>query len=184
LASACAHLLAHEQSRIEEGPRGNHERLALDRAGARLERLDTPRLDHHPERLAGQQLDATVREQLGGCPAIEGPISLEPRALDCGPLAPVQHPTVDRGSVGCACHQSVKHVELANEMTLSDAPDRRVARHLPDILGAEGDQPHPSSAARRGGRGFAAGVSASDDQHVVHDQRLYPNLAPLATCST
>ena len=75
---------------------------------------------------------------------------------------------MDRGAVGGARHQPVEHVELAHQMTLADAADRRIARHLAEILGAEGQQADARAAARRGGRRFAPGVAGADDQYVVH----------------
>jgi hypothetical protein len=30
---------------------------------------------------------------------------------------------MDRGAIGGACHEPVKHVQFADEMTLADAPD-------------------------------------------------------------
>ena len=57
-------------------------------------------------------------------------------------------------------------------MTLADAADRRVARHLAGILGAEGEQADARAAASRGGRGLAAGMAGADHQNVVHARAL------------
>ena len=75
---------------------------------------------------------------------------------------------MDRRAVGGARHQPVEHVELAHQMALADPADRRVARHLPDILGAEGQQADARAAARRRGRGFASGMAGADDENVEH----------------
>ena len=79
---------------------------------------------------------------------------------------------MDCGAVGGAGHQPVEHVELAHQMALADPADRRVARHLADILGAEADQADASAAARRRSRGLAAGMTAANDQDVKHRRRL------------
>ena len=87
-------------------------------------------------RSAGASASATIsstplsRDQLGDRRAIESAVGLDARALHRRPLAAVEHAAVDRGAVGGARHQSVEHVELADQMALADAADRRVARHL------------------------------------------------------
>ncbi len=75
---------------------------------------------------------------------------------------------MDRGAVGGARHQPVEHVELAHQMALANPADRRVARHLPDILGAEGQQADARAAPGRGSRSLAAGMAGADDEHVIH----------------
>ena len=80
-------------------------------------------------------------QQLGDRRAVELAVRLDARTPDRRPLAAVEHAPVDRRAVGRARHQPVEHVELAHQMALADAADRRVARHLPGVLGAEGQQP-------------------------------------------
>ena len=75
---------------------------------------------------------------------------------------------MDRRAIRGTRHQPVEHVELANQMALADPADRRIARHLPDVLGAEGEQPDARAAPRRGSRSLAAGMAGADDQNVVH----------------
>jgi hypothetical protein len=57
-------------------------------------------------------------------------------------------------------------------MALADASNRRIAGHLPDVLGPECEQSNPRTAARRGSRSFATGVAGTDHQDVVHACRL------------
>ena len=82
-------------------------------------------------------------------------VGLDARALDRAALAAVEHPAMDGGAIGGARHQAVEHVEFADQMSLADAADRRIAAHLADILGAEGDQPDARAATRRGRGRFA-----------------------------
>ena len=103
-------------------------------------------------------------------------VGLDPRSPHRRSLAAVEHPAVDRGAVGGARHQPVEHVELADQMALADPADRRVARHLPDVFGAEGQQADARAAPGRGRRSFAAGMAGADDEHVVHARPLSRSL--------
>jgi hypothetical protein len=79
---------------------------------------------------------------------------------------------MDRGAVGGSRHQSVEDVELAHEVPLADPADRRIARHLSDVLGPKRQERDPRAPASRGSRSFASGMAAADDQNVAHDRRL------------
>jgi hypothetical protein len=79
---------------------------------------------------------------------------------------------MDGCAVRSARHETVEDVELAHEMALPDATDRRIARHLPGIFGAEGKQANPRTAAGRGGRSFASGVTGADHQDIKHEGAL------------
>jgi hypothetical protein len=43
---------------------------------------------------------------------------------------------------------------------------------LPGIFGAEGKQANPRTAAGRGGRSFASGVTGADHQDIKHEGAL------------
>jgi hypothetical protein len=76
---------------------------------------------------------------------------------------------MDRGSIRRARHQPVEHVELADQMTLPNATDRRVARHLSGIFPPERQQPDARPAARGSGSSLAPGMAGADHQNIVHD---------------
>ena len=99
-------------------------------------------------------------------------IGLHTRTPNSRTLAAVEHTAVDRGPVGGTGHQSVEHVELANQMPLPNPADRRVAGHLTDILSAKSHKPDARATARRGRRSLAAGVAAADDQDIKHAKAL------------
>ncbi len=61
-------------------------------------------------------------------------VGLGARALHCRPLAPVQQPELDPGPVGDTAHHTVKRVNLAHKMTLSEPTDGRIARHYADAI--------------------------------------------------
>jgi hypothetical protein len=100
--------------------------------------------------------------------AIKSAVSLDPRPPHCWSFAAVEHSAVDRGTVRSARHQPIEHIELTDEMTFADAADRRIARHLANVLGAEREQSDARATTRRGGRSFASGVAGSDDKDVEH----------------
>ena len=65
-----------------------------------------------------------------------------------------------------AAHQPIQRIDLAHQVALADAADRRVAGHLADRLDAMGQQQRPRSDAR-GRRGcLAPGMSAADHHHI------------------
>jgi hypothetical protein len=79
---------------------------------------------------------------------------------------------MDRSPICGPRHQPVEHVEFADEMTLSHAADRRVARHLPGVLRPKREQAHARAPARSSSSSLAPGMAGADHQYVVHDQLL------------
>jgi hypothetical protein len=79
---------------------------------------------------------------------------------------------VNGGTIRASSHQPVEHVELTDEVPLSDTTYRRIARHLAHILGPEGQESDASAPASRGGRSFAPGMAGADHQNVVHQARI------------
>jgi hypothetical protein len=67
------------------------------------------------------------------------------------------------GAIGGARHEAVEDIELADKMAFADAANRRIARHLPEIVTAKRQQPDLGAAARRRRRSFAACVARADD---------------------
>ena len=74
---------------------------------------------------------------------------------------------MDARRVGDPAHQAVERVDLADQVTLAEPPDSRIARHLAD--GCEGmrDERRPGAHTCRGGRRLGSSVPAADDNHVV-----------------
>ncbi len=74
-------------------------------------------LDHREVRGAADRL------LHGG--GVELAVGLRARPAHRRPLAPVEHPELDAAAVGDASHQAVERVDLAHEMALAEAADRR-----------------------------------------------------------
>jgi hypothetical protein len=79
---------------------------------------------------------------------------------------------MDGGAVRGARHQAVENVELSDKMAFAHPANRRVARHLPGIFGAEGQQADARTTPRRCCRSLAARVTSADNQDVVHERAL------------
>ena len=70
------------------------------------------------------------------------------------------------GRVDRAAHQPAERVDLANEMALRRAADRRIARHVRDGVGRQRAEPDVRAEPRRGVRRFAARVPRADHDDV------------------
>ena len=82
-------------------------------------------------------------------------VGLRTRTAHGRPLAAVEHAELNAGRASAtASHQAVERIDLADQMTLAEAADRRVARHRPDGREAMGD-----SAVRAPMRAAAAAAS-------------------------
>ena len=71
---------------------------------------------------------------------IELPVGLGAGALDSRTLAAVEDAKLDAGLVGGARHHAIERVDLAHQMSLAKAADRRVARHFADRRETMGHQ--------------------------------------------
>ena len=71
------------------------------------------------------------------------------------------------GAIGGSPHDPVESVDLADEMALADAADRGIAGHLADRVQPMREKQCPSAHACGRSSGFAAGMTATHDDHVV-----------------
>jgi hypothetical protein len=122
--------------------------------------------------LRDDQLDTAHLQQIEYSATIQPSVRLDPRPPNRGTLAPVEHAPMDCRAIGGARHQTIENVQLADQVTLADAADRRVAGHLPDVFAPKRDQSDAGAAPSRGGRGFTAGVAGPDDKNIVHGPSL------------
>ena len=93
-------------------------------------------------------------------------VGLGPGAVHGGPFSPVEHPELDAGPVDGPAHRPAQGVDLADDLPLGDAADRRVAAHPGDRIQPAGQKRGPSPQPRRRQRRLDAGMSAADDQDV------------------
>ena len=97
---------------------------------------------------------------------VERAIGLRARRTDGRALARIERAELDAGTVDRACHRTAERIDLADEVPLADAADRRVAAHLPQGLDALRDEQRACTASCRGERGLGAGMAATHHDHV------------------
>jgi hypothetical protein len=98
--------------------------------------------------------------------SIEDAIGLGARRPDCGAFARVEDAKLDARFVGSRRHRAAQRVDLLDEVALADAPDGRVATHLPQRFQAVRQQQGVATHASSGQRGFGAGMASADDDHI------------------
>lgn len=111
-------------------------------------------------------------EKIAHGSAVQAAVSLDTGPVDCAALTAVQHSPMNGGAIRCPGHQTVEDVQFPHEMALPHPANRRVAAHLANIVGTEGDKPDARTTARRGRRGFAPGVAGTYHKNVKHRRRL------------
>jgi hypothetical protein len=73
---------------------------------------------------------------------------------------------LNAGVIDRATHQSAERVDLANEMPLGGAADRRIARHMSYGLERERTQTDANTETGCRMRRFASGMTSADDDDI------------------
>ena len=129
-----------------------------------------------PDNLIALVYSPARREQAGAVGRSAGANELRAGAVAGGlsarsahgvPLAGVEGPELNPGCVDRASHHTPEGVHLARELALAETPDRRVAAHLPEQVGAKAHESRTRSDARRGEGGLDARVATADDEDVA-----------------
>ena len=97
---------------------------------------------------------------------IQPPIRLGAGRAHRWALARVQYPELNSGTIDGMRHGAAKRVHLFDDMTLADAPYRRITRHLADSIEPVCDQKSAGTCAGSGQRRFCARVSAPDYEDI------------------
>ena len=79
----------------------------------------------------------------------------------------VEHPELQAGHIGRLAHLAAQRVNLASEMAFGQSADGRIAGHLADGVGIDGQQQRRATHPRRGQRRFDSGMAGPDDNHVI-----------------
>jgi hypothetical protein len=79
---------------------------------------------------------------------------------------------VYRGTIRRSRHDAAHGVDFASQMPLAHTPDRRIAGHLAQIVGAKGEQAHTSATPGRSACRFAPRVTAANDQDIKHPRPI------------
>ncbi len=135
-------LVAEVNHPAQEGAGGEHDRAAGDRAAIReRDARNGVGVGCDPSRLPldDGQVGGLGDQRLHGAP-IELAVGLGARPLNGGTFAAVEDAELNAGRIGGARHHPVQRINLAHQMALAQAPDRRVAGHLADRCKAVRDQ--------------------------------------------
>ena len=106
-------------------------------------------------------------------------VALGSRGPYGGALAGVQASELDAGAVGVDGHLAAERIDLLDQVPLADAADRRVAGHLADGIQVHRQQQGARAHAGGGEGGLGTGVTAADDDDVMHGCRV-PVPAPVS----
>ncbi len=128
-------------------------------------------LVHDQKIFNGRRQDGEIvlsRQHVLHCRSIELPVRLRPRSAHSRTLAAVEGMRkLDAGRIRDAAHHAIERIDLAHgEMTLADAADGRVARHLADGPELVRQQQRPGTKARRSRSRLAAGMASTNDNDV------------------
>ena len=162
-------ILAPEQLAAQEGAGGQHDRGRRQRPAIGQRQTGHRALaDDQAHRLALNNLQPRLGvKHLVDRRLVALAVGLHARPLHGGALAAVEHAIMDRSGVSRAADQAVERVDLADQMALAQTADRRVAGHGTHGRPLEGQQRHRCALARcRSGR-LAAGMAATDHDHII-----------------
>ena len=97
------------------------------------------------------------------------PVSLGARTAHSRPLTAIEHTELNAGGIGDSAHQAIQRINLAHQMPLAEPANGGIAGHRADggepLRDQRGTRAHP----RSGSSGFAAGMAATDDNHIETD---------------
>ena len=131
-------------------------------------------LDQQIRALGLEQLQVFLLIQLrADRAAVQRPVALRTGGAHRRALAGVQGTELDAGGVRGAGHGAAQRIDLAGQVALADAADRRIAGHLTQRFHVLGEQQRAPPHAGAGQRGFGAGVAAADDDDfkILHGRR-------------
>ena len=107
------------------------------------------------------RLDTVLHRKL-----IEFLVGLGTRRVHRWALGAVEHAKLDGGFVDNFAHLAAQRVDLADDLPLGDAADRRVAAHLGHGVGVHGEESGAHPQPRRGQSRFDAGMAGADNEDV------------------
>ena len=93
-------------------------------------------------------------------------VGLGARSAHRRTLAAIEHPELNAAGVSRPAHQAIERIDLTDQMAFAEPADRRIARHRADGSKLMGDKRRSRAHACRCGRGFTAGVAASDHDDI------------------
>jgi hypothetical protein len=97
---------------------------------------------------------------------VETPVGLRPGRLNCRAARAIEESKLDTRSIYYSAHDAAKSIDLPYDVSFCDAPDRRIAGHLPDQIEIDRDERRLGTKTR-GGRGcLAPGMPRPDHDYI------------------
>jgi hypothetical protein len=93
-------------------------------------------------------------------------IGLSPRTMHGGPLTAIEHAELNSRSIDHLPHQASEGIDFANNLALSDSPDRRIAAHLPDRIQIASQQGDICTQASGSGSCLRPRMTSPDDNDI------------------
>ena len=97
---------------------------------------------------------------------VQNPIGLRPRGAHRWSLAAVENAKLNAAFVGGFGHRATQGVDLLDQVALANAPDARVAAHLPQRFDVVAEQERGAAHARAGQGGLGARVATANNDHI------------------
>ena len=100
-------------------------------------------------------------------------VALSPRTPNGRPLADIQHPELYRGGIRHQTHLSTKSIYLSDNLSLSNATNGRIARHLCNLVHVHRHQTGLSTHIGTGAGCLATRMTSSNDNHIVFQYHTF-----------
>src|SRR5882672_7396147 len=134
----------------------------LDPGDARAGLVEEQIRNHALRELEGREL----LEQRTHRATIERPVALCARGPDGRALGAIQHAELNGRAIGGAAHDAAQSIDFADDGTLGNSTNSRIAGHLADRVQDGSNQQRLRTHACRHSRGFGTGVATSYDDHI------------------
>ena len=153
---------------VQKRPRGHDERAAsVLFAALECQPRDAPAVDQKPSGAAHYPRDVRLRVQSVVDPLAVAPlVGLRARRPDGGTTTAIEQLELDPGGVDRRGHQAAERVDLAHQVALRRATDRRVAGHVRNRRFRQRTDRYAAAHPRRGPGRLDAGMAGADDDHV------------------
>ena len=93
-------------------------------------------------------------------------VGLRARAVHGWPFATVQHPEMNPGGVDHTTHFAAERIDFADNLSLGDSPDGRIAAHLCDGVAIHRQQCRFRPEPRRCEGGFGPRMTGTNHDHI------------------
>ena len=169
-------LAADVNQAIQKRPGRDHERLAAETAPVfELEAANLAAIRAESARRGPESSEYSARASSAARThaAVSRLVRLGARRPHRRPAAAIEQLELYSRSVDCSAHQSAERIDLSDQMSLSRAADRGIARHVRDGFSSERAQADAASELRRRPRGLDAGVPGADRRlHLIQSLSL------------